>query len=278
MERIEHQASFGGWQDVYKHDSSSLNCAMNFAIYIPEHESGEKLPVLYWLSGLTCTEQNFITKAGVQQFAAQHKIIIVASDTSPRGEGVANVEDYDLGQGAGFYLNATQQPWSKHYQMYDYIVNELPTLIEQNFPVSDKRGIFGHSMGGHGALTIALKNPTRYHSVSAFSPIVTPSQVPWGQKAFTAYLGPDQKSWKAYDALELLQQFGTSLPILIDQGLADSFLNMQLQPQQFAEIAKQKNVNLALNLRENYDHSYYFIASFIGQHIGFHSKILNQKF
>lgn len=278
MERIEHQASFGGWQDVYKHDSSSLNCAMNFAIYIPEHESGEKLPVLYWLSGLTCTEQNFITKAGVQQFAAQHKIIIVASDTSPRGEGVANVEDYDLGQGAGFYLNATQQPWSKHYQMYDYIVNELPTLIEQNFPVSDKRGIFGHSMGGHGALTIALKNPTRYHSVSAFSPIVTPSQVPWGQKAFTAYLGPDQKNWKAYDALELLQQFGTSLPILIDQGLADSFLNMQLQPQQFAEIAKQKNVNLALNLRENYDHSYYFIASFIGQHIGFHSKILNQKF
>jgi S-formylglutathione hydrolase len=278
MERIEHQASFGGWQDVYKHDSSSLNCAMNFAIYIPEHESGEKLPVLYWLSGLTCTEQNFITKAGVQQFAAQHKIIIVAPDTSPRGEDVANVEDYDLGQGAGFYLNATQLPWSKHYQMYDYIVNELPTLIEQNFPASDKRSIFGHSMGGHGALTIALKNPTRYHSVSAFSPIVTPSQVPWGQKAFTAYLGPDQESWKAYDASELLQQFGTSLPILIDQGLADSFLDMQLQPQQFAEIAKQKNVNLTLNLRENYDHSYYFIASFIGQHIGFHSKILNQKF
>ncbi|TCB80424.1 S-formylglutathione hydrolase [Acinetobacter sp. ANC 4173] len=278
MECIEHQASFGGWQDVYKHDSSSLNCAMNFAIYIPEHESGEKLPVLYWLSGLTCTEQNFITKAGVQQFAAQHKIIIVAPDTSPRGEDVANVEDYDLGQGAGFYLNATQLPWSKHYQMYDYIVNELPTLIEQNFPASDKRSIFGHSMGGHGALTIALKNPTRYHSVSAFSPIVTPSQVPWGQKAFTAYLGPDQESWKAYDASELLQQFGTSLPILIDQGLADSFLDMQLQPQQFAEIAKQKNVNLTLNLRENYDHSYYFIASFIGQHIGFHSKILNQKF
>jgi S-formylglutathione hydrolase len=278
MERIEHQASFGGWQDVYKHDSSSLNCAMNFAIYIPEHESGEKLPVLYWLSGLTCTEQNFITKAGVQQFAAQHKIIIVAPDTSPRGEDVANVEDYDLGQGAGFYLNATQLPWSKHYQMYDYIVNELPTLIEQNFPASDKRSIFGHSMGGHGALTIALKNPTRYHSVSAFSPIVTPSQVPWGQKAFTAYLGPDQVSWKAYDASELLQQFGTYLPILIDQGLADSFLDMQLQPQQFAEIAKQKNVNLTLNLRENYDHSYYFIASFIGQHIGFHSKILNQKF
>ncbi|MHA3061686.1 S-formylglutathione hydrolase [Acinetobacter sp. ANC 4636] len=278
MERIEHQASFGGWQDVYKHDSSSLNCAMNFAIYIPDHESGEKLPVLYWLSGLTCTEQNFITKAGVQQFAAQHKIIIVAPDTSPRGEGVANVEDYDLGQGAGFYLNATQQPWSKHYQMYDYIVNELPTLIEQNFPISDKRGIFGHSMGGHGALTIALKNPTRYHSVSAFSPIVTPSQVPWGQKAFTAYLGLDQESWKAYDASELLQQFGTSLPILIDQGLADSFLNTQLHPKQFSEIAKQKNIDVTLNLRENYDHSYYFIASFIGQHIEFHSKILYQKF
>ncbi|MHA3117043.1 S-formylglutathione hydrolase [Acinetobacter sp. ANC 4635] len=278
MERIEHQASFGGWQDVYKHDSSSLNCAMNFAIYIPDHESGEKLPVLYWLSGLTCTEQNFITKAGVQQFAAQHKIIIVAPDTSPRGEGVANVEDYDLGQGAGFYLNATQQPWSKHYQMYDYIVNELPTLIEQNFPISDKRGIFGHSMGGHGALTIALKNPTRYHSVSAFSPIVTPSQVPWGQKAFTAYLGLDQESWKAYDASELLQQFGTSLPILIDQGLADSFMNTQLHPKQFSEIAKQKNIDVTLNLRENYDHSYYFIASFIGQHIEFHSKILYQKF
>ncbi|QDK97505.1 S-formylglutathione hydrolase [Acinetobacter tandoii] len=277
MERIEHQASFSGWQEVYKHESTTLKCSMNFAIYIPEHAAGEKLPVLYWLSGLTCTEQNFITKAGAQQFAAAHKIIIVAPDTSPRGEDVANDDAYDLGQGAGFYLNATQEPWAKNYQMYDYIVKELPELIENKFPVNEKRAIFGHSMGGHGALTIALKNPERYSSVSAFSPIVAPMQVPWGTKAFTAYLGDDKNTWKEYDATELLKTLGTQLPILIDQGAADDFLETQLQPQHFAEAAKQKNVNLELNLQEGYNHSYYFISSFIGKHLEFHAKYLNNK-
>ncbi|MDO7410113.1 S-formylglutathione hydrolase [Acinetobacter baumannii] len=274
MERIEHEASFSGWQDVYQHESTSLNCEMKFAVYIPEHQQGEKLPVLYWLSGLTCTEQNFITKAGAQQFAAKHKIILVAPDTSPRGENIANDEAYDLGQGAGFYLNATQAPWAEHYQMYDYIVKELPALIEQNFPVSDQKSIFGHSMGGHGALVIALKNADAYQSVSAFSPIVTPSQVPWGQKAFTAYLGENQETWKEYDATELLARFGSSLPIMIEQGLADSFYPTQLEPEKFAEIAKHKDVKLTLNLQENYDHSYYFIASFIEKHIAFHAQYL----
>lgn len=189
MERIERHASFGGWQDVYQHESSSLGCTMKFGVYLPPQASSGPVPVLYWLSGLTCTEQNFITKSAVQQLAAEHGIAIVAPDTSPRGESVADDPAYDLGQGAGFYVNATEAPWSDHYRMYDYVVSELPALVEKNFPVSQARSISGHSMGGHGALVIALRNPGRYRSVSAFSPIVAPTQVPWGQKAFSAYLG-----------------------------------------------------------------------------------------
>ena len=275
MERIEHRACFGGWQDVYRHSSRVLGCQMNFAVYLPpQAKAGAKLPVLYWLSGLTCTEQNFITKAGAQRYAAEHGVIVVAPDTSPRGDEVADAEGYDLGKGAGFYVNATQQPWAAHYRMDDYIVEELPALIEANFPVSDARSIFGHSMGGHGALAIALRNPQRYRSVSAFSPIVAPTQVPWGQKAFAAYLGEDRAAWKAYDATELVKTSAPRLPLLIDQGDADEFLEGQLKPQLFAQAAAEVGYPITLRMQPGYDHSYYFMASFIGEHIAFHAAAL----
>lgn len=276
IKRIEQHACFGGWQEVYQHQSEILQCAMNFAIYLPPHEQGEKLPVLYWLSGLTCNEQNFITKANAQKYAAAHKVIIVAPDTSPRGDDVANDAAYDLGQGAGFYLNATQAPWSAHYRMYDYIVTELPALIEANFTVSEKRGIFGHSMGGHGALMIALRNPERFHSVSAFSPIVAPSQVPWGEKAFSAYLGDNRADWLVYDAVELIKTAQIKQPILVDQGLADNFLSEQLKSHLLQEVCDENDYPLQLNMHEGYDHSYYFIASFIESHIAYHAAQLKQ--
>ncbi|WP_314341176.1 S-formylglutathione hydrolase [Acinetobacter guillouiae] len=274
MDRVEHHAMFGGWQDVYQHKSEVLGCMMKFAIYLPPQVHQDKLPVLYWLSGLTCTEQNFITKSAAQQYAAEHGIIIVAPDTSPRGENVADDPAYDLGQGAGFYLNATQDPWAAHFQMYDYIVHELPALIEAHFPASQKRGISGHSMGGHGALTIALRNPELYLSVSAFSPIVNPSIVPWGQKAFNAYLGADQESWKQYDTVELVKNSIHKIPLLVDQGLGDEFLDSQLQPERLRKVCTEMDPPLVLNLREGYDHSYYFIASFIRAHIVHHALAL----
>jgi S-formylglutathione hydrolase len=276
MKRIEQRACFGGWQEVYQHDSSTLKCSMNFAIYLPRAAKERKLPVLYWLSGLTCTEQNFITKAGAQQFASLHNVIIVAPDTSPRGEGVPNDEGYDLGIGAGFYVNATQGPWSEHFQMYEYIVKELPQLIEESFPVTNKRAIFGHSMGGHGALMIALKNPGRYASVSAFSPIVAPSQVPWGQKALRAYLGDDLDEWKCYDTVELIAKAQERLPLLVEQGLADEFLEAQLKPELLKVACERYDHPLILNLREHSDHSYYFLASFIGDHIAYHAANLRE--
>ncbi|MDQ8020867.1 MAG: S-formylglutathione hydrolase [Moraxellaceae bacterium] len=276
MERIEHRACAGGWQDVYRHESTVLGCTMNFAIYLPPQAATQKLPVLYWLSGLTCTEQNFITKAGAQRYAAEHGVIIVVPDTSPRGDAVADADGYDLGKGAGFYLNATQEPWARHYRMHDYVVQELPALIEANFPASDARGISGHSMGGHGALVLALRNPGRYRSVSAFSPIVAPTQVPWGEKAFSAYLGTDRESWKAWDATELIATAQEKLPLLIDQGDADEFLASQLQPQRLQAAAQAANHPLALRMQPGYDHSYYFIASFIGEHIAHHAKALKK--
>jgi len=274
MNLIEQHASFGGTQRVFRHTSKTLNCDMNFGIFIPQHAEGARLPVIYWLSGLTCTEQNFVTKAGAQAYAAQHGVIVVAPDTSPRGDDVADDPAYDLGKGAGFYLNATQEPWAAHFRMYDYIVEELPALIEANFPVSDRRSIMGHSMGGHGALTIALKNPGRYRAVSAFSPIVAPTQVPWGEKAFSAYLGPDRETWKEYDATALLASATERLPILIDQGEADDFLQNQLKPEIFTAEAARYDHPVTLNLRPGYDHSYYFIASFIGDHIAHHAAAL----
>ncbi len=275
MERIEHRASFGGWQDVYRHRSEVLGCDMTVGVYFPPQAAkGDKLPVLYWLSGLTCNEQNFITKAGAQRYAAEHGIILVAPDTSPRGDDVADAEGYDLGKGAGFYVNATQEPWAKHYRMYDYIVHELPAWVEEDPAASDARAISGHSMGGHGALTIALRNPGRYRSVSAFSPIVAPSQVPWGEKAFAAYLGDDREAWKRHDAVELVKSAKERLPLLIDQGDADEFLEAQLKPQLLQAACEAAGHPLTLRMQPGYDHSYYFIASFIGDHIAHHAAAL----
>ena len=275
MERMERHACHGGFQEVWKHTSSAVGCEMKFGIYLPGAAvRGQRCPVLYWLSGLTCTEQNFITKAGAQRHADMHGIIIVAPDTSPRGDGVADDSAYDLGQGAGFYLNATQQPWAKHYRMYDYVVDELPKLVETHFPANGASSISGHSMGGHGALTIALRNPGRYRSVSAFAPIVAPSQVPWGVKAFSTYLGEDREAWKQYDAVELVKA-GCKLPaLLVDQGEADEFLASQLKPQLLREACEDAGYSLQLNLRPGFDHSFYFIASFIGEHLDFHANYL----
>ena len=274
MERIERRASFGGWQDVYRHRSEVLGCDMTVGVYFPPQAQEGPCPVLYWLSGLTCNEQNFITKAGAQRYAAEHGIIVVAPDTSPRGEDVADADGYDLGKGAGFYLNATREPWATHYRMYDYIVDELPAWVEADPAASDRRAISGHSMGGHGALTIALKNPGRYRSVSAFSPIVAPSQVPWGQKAFGAYLGDDREAWKQYDAVELVKSAAEKLPLLVDQGDADEFLEGQLRPQLLQAAAEAAGHPLTLRMQPGYDHSYYFIASFIGEHIAHHAAAL----
>ncbi len=274
LERIEHRACFGGWQEVYRHRSEVLDCEMNFAVYLPPQAETRKLPVLYWLSGLTCSEQNFITKAGAQRYAAEHGVILVAPDTSPRGDDVADADGYDLGKGAGFYVNATQTPWSKHYRMYDYVVLELPALIEASFQVTDARAISGHSMGGHGALIVALKNPGRYRSVSAFSPIVAPSQAPWGEKAFAAYLGEDREAWKAWDATALVTGASERLPLLIDQGGADEFLANQLKPELLEVACQAVGHPLTLHLQPGYDHSYYFIESFIGEHIAHHAAAL----
>ena len=274
MERIEHHACFGGYQDVYQFHSKSLGTTTRFAAYLPPQAKERKLPVLYWLSGLTCTEQNFITKAGAQRSAAELGVILVAPDTSPRGEGVADAEGYDLGQGAGFYLDATQSPWSAHYRMASWISEELPALVESELPATDARSISGHSMGGHGALVLALRNPGRYRSVSAFSPIVAPSQVPWGQKAFTTYLGTDPEAWKAWDAVALIAGATERLPILIDQGDADEFLDGQLRPWLLQEAAAAAGHPLTLRMQPGYDHSYYFIGSFIGDHLAHHARAL----
>lgn len=277
IENISVNKSFGGWHKQYSHQSKTLNCKMRFAIYLPPQvASGQKVPVLYWLSGLTCSDENFMHKAGAQRIAAELGIAIVAPDTSPRGDGVANDEAYDLGQGAGFYVNATQMPWGKHYQMYDYVVTELPELIESAFPVSDRRAIAGHSMGGHGALTIALRNPARYRSMSAFSPISNPSNCPWGQKAFTAYLGKDSKDWLQYDASELMRKATVFVPARVDQGAADNFLVEQLKPETLVSAAKSSAYPLEYRAHEGYDHSYYFIASFIEDHLRFHASHLGK--
>ncbi|MGI8560982.1 MAG: S-formylglutathione hydrolase [Luteimonas sp.] len=275
MKRIEDHACFGGRQQVWSHRSEVLGCAMRFSVYLPPQAESRHLPAVYWLSGLTCSEQNFITKAGAQRHAAEHGVILVAPDTGPRGDDVADAEGYDLGKGAGFYVNATQAPWKAHYRMDDYIVDELPGLVEAEFPASDARGISGHSMGGHGALVVALRNPGRYRSVSAFSPIVAPSRVPWGEKAFSAYLGDDREAWKAYDAVELVATASERLPLLVDQGDADEFLAEQLRPELLQAACEAAGHPLTLRMQPGYDHSYYFIASFIGEHIAHHAKALH---
>ncbi|HET7299905.1 MAG TPA: S-formylglutathione hydrolase [Oleiagrimonas sp.] len=274
MESVEKHACFGGSQEVWQHDSQALGCSMRFGIYLPPQAAKDSCPVLYWLSGLTCNEQNFITKAGAQRFAAEHGIVLVAPDTSPRGENVADDDAYDLGQGAGFYLNAMQAPWSAHYRMHDYVVEELPALVESRFPVTRARAVSGHSMGGHGALVVALKNPGCYRSVSAFSPIVAPSRVPWGEKAFAAYLGDDRETWKTWDACELVATAGERLPLLVEQGEADGFLEEQLKTHLLAEACEKAGHPCDIRMRAGYDHSYYFIASFIGEHMAHHARAL----
>lgn len=276
MELLEEHRCFEGWQQRWRHDSTTLNCAMTFSIFLPPTQGTTPPPVLYWLSGLTCTDENFTTKANAQRVAAELGIVLVMPDTSPRGADVANDDGYDLGQGAGFYLNATQQPWAAHFRMYDYIRDELPALIQDKFNVSDRCAISGHSMGGHGALLLALKNPGKYVSASAFAPIVNPATVPWGKKAFTAYLGEDQSAWAQWDSCALLHgnHADAAIPMLIDQGDNDQFLADQLQPAVFAEIARQKDWPLTLRIQPGYDHSYFFIASFIEDHLRFHAQYL----
>ncbi len=273
LDNISSNKLFGGWHKQYRHQSASLNCPMRFAVYLPPQASSDTpVPVVYWLSGLTCSDENFMQKAGAQRIAAELGIALVAPDTSPRGEQVADADSYDLGQGAGFYVNATQAPWSEHYRMYDYIVEELPALIEAVFPVSNQRAISGHSMGGHGALMIGLRNPERFSSLSAFSPISHPSLCPWGQQAFSAYLGADRETWKVYDSSELMAKAQHMIPALVDQGGSDDFLAKQLMPEYLREAAKASRYPLELRLQAGYDHSYYFIASFIEEHLRFHCQ------
>lgn len=276
LEHISSNKSFGGWHKQYIHESKRLGCKMRFSIYLPPQSLEQPVPVLYWLSGLTCTDENFMHKAGAQRIAAQLGIALVVPDTSPRGENVPDDPEsaYDFGLGAGFYVNATEAPWSQHYRMYDYVASELPDMIEKHFPVSNKRSISGHSMGGHGALIIALIKPDRYLSVSAFSPISNPINSPWGQKAFLGYLGNDRELWKNYDASELMKQGVVKVPALVDQGSDDSFLSEQLRPETLKEAAGVSGYPLTLRMQDGYDHSYYFIATFIEEHLKFHANYL----
>lgn len=275
MQQIAENRCFDGRQLRFSHSSDALGCDMNFAVFLPPAAERGKVPVLYWLSGLTCTDENFVTKAGAQQYAAQHGVAIVAPDTSPRGDGVADDPDgaYDFGLGAGFYVNATEPPWSRHYHMYDYVVSELPQVVNAALPLDGERtAIFGHSMGGHGALTIALNNPDSYRSVSAFSPICSPMNCPWGHKALGNYLGPDRENWKAYDACELVRAATQRLPVLVDQGSADNFLEEQLKTELLEQASEQAHYPMTIRRQQGYDHSYFFIASFIGEHIAFHAR------
>lgn len=280
LERLSASKSFGGEQSVWKHVATTLACDARFSVFTPPRElHGEgPWPTLFWLSGLTCTEDNFTVKAGAQFAAAEHGLIIVAPDTSPRGDHVPDLEPktYDFGKGAGFYVDATAAPWSANYRMYSYVEEELPALIAAHFPADPQRmGIFGHSMGGHGALTIHLKHPEKFRSCSAFAPIVAPSSVPWGRKAFSHYLGPDEARWAPYDATRLLADRGPSAAhILIDQGTNDQFLAEQLKPELFAEAARVAGQKLTLRMQQGYDHSYFFIATFIDDHLRWHRAAL----
>ncbi|KAL8583221.1 hypothetical protein ACOMHN_013776 [Nucella lapillus] len=280
LQSVSSNKMFGGHQKVFSHQSSELKCTMKFGIYLPPAADEGKVPVLYWLSGLTCTEQNFVTKAGAQKYASEQGLIIVAPDTSPRGVGIEGEDDsYDLGTGAGFYVDSTQDKWKNNYRMYSYITKELPALINANFPaLADKRSIFGHSMGGHGALICALKNPGMYRSVSAFAPICNPSQCPWGKKAFAEYLGTDTATWEAYDATCLLRKYsGPPLELLVDQGKADNFLgDNQLLPDKLMEACTPTKMSLVMRMQEGYDHSYFFIASFMEDHVKHHAQYLKQ--
>lgn len=278
MKQIERIKEFGGWLNRYQHSSESCHCDMTFSVYLPPQAATQKVPAVYWLSGLTCTDDNVRTKAGAQRYAAELGIALVMPDTSPRGSEVADEpERYDLGQGAGFYVNATQPPWSRHYQMYDYVTRELPALIEAELPlIPGVKSITGHSMGGHGALICALKEPGAYRSVSAFAPICHPTVCGWGEGCFTAYLGNDIEAWKAYDATELIEAGAQGMPLLIDQGTGDEFLADQLYPADLQAACEKQGIPLTLRMQEGYDHSYHFIATFIGEHLAYHATALRK--
>lgn len=278
LTEVSCNTSFNGLQKVFSHESSECKCKMTFSVFLPSQSENGPCPTLIYLSGLTCTDQNVTTKGGFQRLAAQYGMIVVCPDTSPRGCKIEGEDDsYDFGSGAGFYLDATEEKWKTNYRMYSYVVDELFDLIVKSFPVNpDKIGITGHSMGGHGALTIALKNPDKFKSVSAFAPICNPIKCPWGQKAFNGYLGPDENTWKEYDACELVRSYeGAPREILIDQGKGDNFYNQkQLLPENFLAACRDSQTACIMNLREGYDHSYYFIATFMEDHLKFHSQHL----
>lgn len=274
METISENRCFGGVQGVYKHDSNTCGCEMTFAVYLPPQAEESPVPVLWYLSGLTCTHENAMTKGGLQEHAARHGLAVVFPDTSPRGDGVADDDAYDLGQGAGFYVNATHSPWKPHFRMYDYVVNELRDIVTKGFPVLDRHGITGHSMGGHGALTIAMRNPDLFESLSAFAPIANPTQSDWGRKQLSAYLGDDEAAWSDHDATLLLEDKGWKGDILVDQGGADQFLEL-LKPDALAGMMTRRRQPGTFRMQKGYDHSYFFVNSFAGDHVAWHAERLH---
>ena len=274
MRTLSENRCFGGVQGVYAHASQATGTEMTFGLFLPAEAEDQPVPVLWYLSGLTCTHENAMTKAGAQKWAAEHGIALVFPDTSPRGEGVANDAAYDLGQGAGFYVNATQDPWAPHFQMWDYVAEELPQLLATNFPINEERqAITGHSMGGHGALTLAMSLPGRFTSVSAFSPICNPTASDWGRKQFTAYLGADEARWAAHDSSLLMAAQGFDGDVLVDQGTSDQFLDL-LMPESLATAMMKRRQPGAFRMQAGYDHSYFFIQTFMAEHIAFHAEAL----
>ena len=274
MQTVSENKCFGGIQGVYSHASDACGCDMTFGLFLPEEAQDGPVPVLWYLSGLTCTHENAMVKAGAQAWAADYGVALVFPDTSPRGEGVANDEAYDLGQGAGFYVNATEKPWAPHFRMWDYVAEELPRIVTANFAVDEARqGITGHSMGGHGALTLAMRLPGRFRSVSAFAPIAHPTQSDWGRKQLSAYLGADEGAWAQHDATLLMRRLGFDGPVLIDQGSKDQFLDL-LKPEALAQAMAERRQNATFRMQPGYDHSYFFVSSFMRDHIAFHAEAL----
>ena len=274
---VSQNKCFGGVQGTYAHDSAETRSTMRFGVFLPPQAQTGRVPALYWLSGLTCSEENFIVKAGTQRVAAELGLALVVPDTSPRGLNLPGESaSYDFGLGAGFYVDATEEPWARGYRMYSYVTQELPKVVAANFPIDPSRaGIFGHSMGGHGALTIALRNPDTYASVSAFAPICSPMRCPWGAKALAGYLGADRARWRQYDTTALLEDLGWSgPPLLVDQGTKDPFLDEQLKPDLLKQVCGERNIPLDLRMQKGYDHSYFFIATFIEDHLRFHAGLL----
>jgi len=276
MERVSEWVSYGGVQGVYTHASRATGTPMTFAVFVPEQaRAGAKLPVLWYLSGLTCTHANVMEKGEYRRACAEHGIILVAPDTSPRGDGVPDDDAYDFGKGAGFYVDATVERWSANFRMRSYVEEELPALVAAEFPVDmDRQGIFGHSMGGHGALTVSLRNPGRFRSTSAFAPIVAPSRVPWGEKALEGYLGADRSTWRDYDAVALIENGARVPELLIDQGGADQFLEEQLKPQLLEAACREAGIDATIRIQDGYDHSYYFISTFMNEHVAWHAERL----